>query len=146
MQSKVTLRSFGKLYFWQLYLSLVPLLYACGIALFVNTVAKHSVGRLRPYFIDRCQPMVDNGDIIYRNSACTNHTEYIHFYICSNKQVYENESQSQTIGKIPIVKDGVEQAIFKHVRLSFYSLHTSMAAVVMLYLAVSLCIVSQSKL
>lgn len=107
-----------------MYLNVVPLMFAAASSQLITDIAKYSIGRLRPHFIDLCRPAMPDGQILYRNSPCQayGHT-YITDFHCTN-DVYD-----------PI-------KMFRDARLSFMSGHSSFSAVCLGYLIV--CILGQS--
>lgn len=80
---------------------------AFGITWALTTLAKYSVGRLRPHFIDACRPNVGY-------DWCNNTHHYITDYACA--------------GALPKVTEA---------RLSFFSGHSSLAMVASVYIVVS---------
>lgn len=108
---------FWQYYGWQVYLQLVPLGFAATTSQFLTDIAKYSIGRLRPHFIDLCRPQLPNGLVMDRFSNCQNPHTYVTTYSCTNYHLSERR-----------IKDG---------HLSFMSGHSSFAAVCLIYLIVS---------
>lgn len=79
--------------------------------IFLTNIAKYSIGRLRPHFIDVCRPR--NLDTLCPSSG--NNFNYIENYECT-------------------ASDGNR---LKDARLSFFSGHSSMAAYSMIFTVVS---------
>lgn len=104
--SRANVRSF----IWSLYNELLVFVFGALSSQFLTDIAKYSIGRLRPHFIDVCRP---------RNFASICPSEpnyrYVEDFECTN----ENERQS------------------KESRLSFMSGHSSFSAYSMVYVAVS---------
>lgn len=94
-----------KVYLWQLYVMISSLLLANLTCHLLTDILKYRVGRLRPHFIDLCQPKLSNGTVLSRTSVCTNPNEYIVDFTCTNSDASDYN--------------------LKNVGLSFVSGHTS---------------------
>ncbi|CAG2174415.1 unnamed protein product, partial [Oppiella nova] len=46
---------------WQIYCRLAPFVFGALISQLTTDIAKYSIGRLRPHFIDVCQPQTRDG-------------------------------------------------------------------------------------
>ena len=101
---------------WQWYMQLVPFLFAAASSQMITEIAKYSIGRLRPHFIDLCKPIIKSSGIkIDRFSNCDSPYTYVEEYECS------------TVGTIP-------EKWLKDVHLSFMSGHSSFSSVCLIYL------------
>ena len=78
------------IFFRQLYIQTVPLLFALIGSQMVTHISKYTIGRLRPHFIDVCRPkIVSSGVILNRFSACPNNSAiYYVDYECTGEEVY----------------------------------------------------------
>ena len=113
-----TNNNFWHYYLWQVYVGLVPLAFAATASHLLTDIAKYSVGRLRPHFIDLCRPQLPDGQVLSRESNCASPYAYVTIYQCVNL----------TAGSWRL----------KDAHLSFMSGHSSFAAVCLVYLIVSL--------
>lgn len=116
---EVSMSRFWKGYFWQLYLFLAPFIFAVLASQLITDIAKYSIGRLRPHFIDLCKPKFQ-GVTLYRDSECKFPLlpeTYIIDYVCTNEQV--------------------GYKLLRDIHLSFMSGHSSFCAVGLVYLVVS---------
>lgn len=107
-------RFFLKNYFWQLYLHIIPFIFTFLGSQLITDIAKYSIGRLRPHFLDVCRPKDDKGMVYDRFSTCSTPEVYVMDFVCTKNQ---NDFYR--------LKDS---------RLSFMSGHSSFAAVTLIYL------------
>jgi len=68
---------FWKYLIWKLYKKLSVFYFGAISLVLVTTITKYTTGRLRPNFIDLCQPDIDCGDNINKN-------DFIENYTCTN--------------------------------------------------------------
>ena len=107
-------------YLWQVYHRIAPFVFGALISQMTTDIAKYSIGRLRPHFIDVCHPRwEDTGIILVRSTACPANAEdiYIESYTCTNTDFTEDR-----------IRDS---------HLSFMSGHSSFSAFCLVYLVVS---------
>jgi len=107
---------------WQIYLKLSPFAFGALISQFITDIAKYSIGRLRPHFIDVCHPRLTDGTIFRRDNPdkCIENKLYLEYhtdFTCDNN-LYLNYG-------------------LKDARLSFMSGHSSLSFFCLIYLAVS---------
>ncbi|XP_027205370.1 phospholipid phosphatase 3-like [Dermatophagoides pteronyssinus] len=107
-------RYFLKNYLWQLYIHLIPFAFAFLGSQLITDIAKYSIGRLRPHFIDACHPKDDKGFVYDRFSTCSTPDVYVTDYNCT-----KNKNDNYRL---------------KDSRLSFMSGHSSFSAVTLMYL------------
>lgn len=121
--SNLSDRDFIILVVWNVYAQVAPLLFTVGASQLITDIAKYSIGRLRPHFIDLCQPRAfATNEIITRQSLCYNPHAYITDFECTNMRFAGNAK------------------LLRDVRLSFMSGHSSFVAVCLVYLVVSVCV------
>ncbi|KPM06391.1 phosphatidate phosphatase-like protein [Sarcoptes scabiei] len=114
LDQELSRRIWWRYYVWRIYLTLVPFAFACLTSQLITDIAKYSIGRLRPHFIDVCRPRV-NGEIIDRFSHCKlSPEEYITEFECTRNDLSARYQ----------IKDS---------RLSFMSGHSSFSAVALMY-------------
>jgi len=107
---------------WQIYCRLVPFAFGALISQVTTDIAKYSIGRLRPHFIDVCQPMLHDGTTFTLDNplACDNYRfKYITEFEGSQKSPFDDHSK-------------------RDARLSFMSGHSSFAAYCLIYLVIYL--------
>ncbi|KAI2810546.1 phosphatidate phosphatase [Blomia tropicalis] len=114
---------YRKRHYWacftmQVYIQLIQFLFAVAMSQSITDISKYSIGRLRPNFMDLCQPQVKSQTKpMDRFSKCENPYEYITEYKCTTNH---------------------DQWILKDVHLSFMSGHSSLSAVCLIYLVLYL--------
>ena len=114
-----TARNKWKQFLWQIYFQFIPLGFAIVASQFITHISKYTIGRLRPHFIDVCQPQIEStGEIITRLSNCTDSISYHINYKCTRPEKF------------------LYQMTDSH--LSFMSGHSSHMAVSMIYLIIYL--------
>ncbi|XP_047997080.1 putative phosphatidate phosphatase [Leguminivora glycinivorella] len=101
---------------WQSYAAIRTFTFGAGCQQLLSNVTKYAVGRLRPYFMDVCQPE-------YNETLPANVLGYIQVYNCRNRF------------------DPAYQPYLKDMRLSFFSAHSSFA----MYAAVFFIVYIQYK-
>lgn len=99
---------------WIAYNELIIFIFGALCSQFLTDIAKYSIGRLRPHFIEVCRPVGLDTNLCPAN---TNTYRYIETYECANG--YESTYR---------IKDA---------RLSFMSGHSSFSAYTMVFTAVS---------
>lgn len=105
---------FWRCLLWQAYRFIAPLAFAAASSQLLTDIAKYSIGRLRPHFIDRCRPkLASTGEIIHRSSNCNQPYTYVLEYSCSS---------------------GLSERTLRDSHLSFSSGHSAFAAVCLVYL------------
>ncbi|KAJ6217898.1 hypothetical protein RDWZM_009055 [Blomia tropicalis] len=104
------------MYSWQCYLHLIPLAFGAVTSQFITDIAKYSIGRLRPHFLDMCRPQLSTGSVVNRITGCVTPNTYETDYTCTNFEM--------------------DPWRVKDVHLSFVSGHTSFAAVCLIYLVI----------
>lgn len=109
---------------WQWYMQLAPFLFAAATSQMITEIAKYSIGRLRPCFIDLCEPKFTDRvtgqqiTLTRFSAACNEPFVYIEDYTCTTTAYSEK--------------------LLKDVHLSFMSGHSSFSAVCLLYLVLYL--------
>lgn len=98
---------------WILYNEVIVFIFGALCSQFLTDIAKYSIGRLRPHFLDVCRPKDLDGRLCGRNDF-----RYIEDYECT-----------QSNGEL-----------LKDARLSFMSGHSSLSAYAMVFTAVSVII------
>lgn len=101
---------------WQLYCKLIPLAFGAFVSQLTTDISKYAIGRLRPHFIDVCNPLVNGKwarDLV--DCGALKYT-YIEDYQCH--------------------PDKFGDYALKDARLSFMSGHSSFCAFFMVYTVV----------
>lgn len=110
-------------YIGQLYDMMIPLAVSLAYTQIITVMAKVTIGRLRPYFLDLCRPKLNStGLTLTRFTNCStlpNEYEFLTDYHCTTVNLYN-------------------ERLLRKGRLSFLSGHTSCSAVCMIYLIIYL--------
>jgi len=99
-----------------LYNTVVVFIFGMAVNQLITDICKYSVGRLRPHFLDACNPELD-----YNEETCGTEYEpkYVTDFNCSGSQKFHTEEEREEWAN--------------DARLSFISGHASMSAYSMLF-------------
>ncbi|XP_054160930.1 putative phosphatidate phosphatase [Oppia nitens] len=104
---------------WQIYCRLAPFIFGALISQLTTDIAKYTIGRLRPHFIDVCKPEISDGTRFTIQTGCQGYEyRYITDYQCTSIEFNDHRKRDA--------------------HLSFMSGHSSFVAYCLVYLVIYL--------